>query len=110
VLALLVWRWYVRRTPWVHVAIGLLGILLIARVALYVVTTENNVRRARDRLTRSPFVGAEVSVRYEAGLFMTAAAGAAIAAGAVLANRQERKGVSDRRQEQEGRRDRPSCT
>jgi len=88
VLALGAWRWYVGKAPWVHVAIGLLGVLVVARVALHFVDTQDNLRRARERLARSPFSGAEVRIRYDTGLYLTAAAGAAMTAGAILASRQ----------------------
>jgi hypothetical protein len=90
VLTPVVMRRQTRKVPSVHLAIALLGVVLIGRAASHIVETERNLRRARARLAASAFSTPEVRVRYASGLYLTAAAGAAMAAGAILAGSQER--------------------
>ena len=89
--ALLAWRWYVRRAPWVHVAVAGLGIAAIALVLAYAVEIKRNLVRAERSLAKSGQVlPGSVRVDFDVGLYLTAVGGAAMLVGGILGLASER--------------------
>lgn len=89
--ALLAWRWYARRAPWIHVAVAGLGVATIALVLAYAVEVKRNLVRAQESLASSGQVlPGSVRVDFDVGLYLTAAGGAAMLLGGILGIASER--------------------
>ena len=89
---LLAWRWYARRGRWVHLVIITLGILTMALTLAYAVEVRRNVTRAQQSLARSVgqvFPGT-VRARFDVGIYLAVAGGAAMLAGGLLGIGQDR--------------------
>ena len=90
-VGLLAWRSYVRRARWVHLVIIVLGVLSITLATLYVIEVNRNLARAQQSLARSGQVlPGTVRVRFDVGIYLTGAGGAAMLIGGILGIRRER--------------------
>ena len=90
-LGLLAWRWYVGRARWVHLAIIALGMSMVIGTVVYAVEVKRNLTRAQQSLARSgPQIPGTLNVRFDAGIYLTAAGGAAMLTGGLLGTRQDR--------------------
>ncbi len=85
-IGLLAWRWYIRRARWIHFAVAVLGVAAIAVATGFVVITKRGSQTAQESLTLSvgPTLPGTVGVRFDVGIYLTVAGGAAMVAGSVL--------------------------
>lgn len=91
-LGLLAWRWYVRRARWVHAIILGLGILAVALMVTYVVGVKRDLARVEQSIARSlgqAFPGT-IQVKFDAGIYLTAAGGAAMFVGSLIGTAEDR--------------------
>jgi hypothetical protein len=91
-LGMLAWRWYVRRARWVHLAVVVLGMAAIVLAVGFVITTKRGAANVQESLTRSvgPTLPGTVDVRFDAGIYLTVAGGAAMIVGGILGAGQDR--------------------
>lgn len=89
--ALLAWRWYARRARWVHLGIIALGIGIVVLAMGYAVGVKRTLVRAQQSIARSgQALPGTVSVRFDVGIYLTAAGGAAMAIGGLVGISQDR--------------------
>ncbi len=101
VFGLLAWRWYALRARWVHAPIIALGLSTMVLTAVYALDIHRNVARVQHSIARSAqtFPGA-VRVRFDVGIYLSAAGGAAMVIGGLIGMREDRH--RQRREEPEG--------
>ena len=92
-LGLLAWRWYVRRARWIHLVVAVLGVAAIVMAGRFVVMTQRGAAHAQQSLTQSvgPLLPGTVAVRFDIGIYLTVAGGAAMIVGGILGARQDRR-------------------
>lgn len=89
-LGLLAWSWYVRRAPWVHALVVALGAVLLVLALVYALQVKRNLTRAQESLFRSGQFPGTVDVRFDVGMYLTAAGAASLIAGGALGTREHR--------------------
>ncbi len=91
-LGLLAWRWYARRARWIHLVVAVLGVAAIVLAAGFVVMTKRGAAHAQESLTQSvgPMLPGTVAVRFDIGIYLTVAGGAAMIVGGILGAGQDR--------------------
>ncbi len=92
VFGLLAWGWYARRARWVHPIIIALGTVTIVLAVAYTVGVKRNLAQAQQSIGRSlgQVLPGTVTVRFDVGLYLAVAGGAAMVIGGFLGMSQDR--------------------